>query len=82
MCIILHKRLDVSALVCKYMHMNTSTRRIKRRLMKNGCYLVRHGSDHDIYRHLGIDGIIALPRHRTVSPCVAASIAKKVGWSE
>ena len=40
--------------------------------------MVRHGSNHDIYRHLGIDTIIALPRHRAVSPPVAASIAKRL----
>lgn len=60
--------------------METRTDRIKRRLEKDGWYLARHGSGHDVYRHLGIQGIITLPRHRKVSPGVARSIAKKAGW--
>ena len=60
--------------------MDTSTNRIKRRLEREGWYLVRHGGGHDIYRHPHIDGIITLPRHRKLSPGVVRSIAKKVGW--
>ncbi len=62
--------------------METKTDRIRRALEKDGWYLVRHGSGHDIYRHPSIKGIITLPRHKTVSLGVARSIAKKAGWPE
>ena len=62
--------------------MQTKTERIRRLLEKDGWYLARHGSGHDIYRHPCIRGIITLPRHRTVSPGVARSIARKAGWPE
>ena len=61
-------------------HVETNTRRIRRRLEQEGWFLHRHGSGHDIYRHPRIDGIITLPRHRTVTPGVAHSIARKAGW--
>ena len=60
----------------------TKTDRIRRRLEKDGWYLARHGSVHEVYRHTRIQGIITLPRHKTVSPGVARSIAKKAGWPE
>ncbi|MDE0083103.1 MAG: type II toxin-antitoxin system HicA family toxin [Gammaproteobacteria bacterium] len=62
--------------------METRTTKIKRRLEKGGWYLARHGSSHDIYRHQDIRGIITLPRHRTVSPRVARSIASKAQWRD
>ncbi|MCY4594378.1 MAG: type II toxin-antitoxin system HicA family toxin [Bryobacterales bacterium] len=62
--------------------MEARTSRIKRRLVKDGWYLERHGSNHDIYRHPAISGIITLPRHPTVSDGVAISIAKKAGWTD
>ena len=51
-------------------------------MVRSGCHLARRGSNHDIYRHLGIDATIALPRHRAVSPHVAATIAKTLGWGQ
>lgn len=66
----------------KNVAMETKTDRIRRKLEKDGWYLARHGSGHDIYRHLSIKGIITLPRHKTVSLGVARSIAKKAGWPE
>ena len=73
--------------MCEYMHiikraMNTKTSQIKRRLEKDGWSLSRHGTNHDVYRHPRIRGIITLPRHRTVTPAVARSIAKKTGWAD
>ena len=55
---------------------------IKRRLKQDGWVLLRHGTNHDVYRHPRIKGIITLPRHRTVTPGVARSIAGKAGWPE
>ena len=62
--------------------METKTDRIRRELEKDGWYLARRGSGHDIYRHPSIKGIITLPRHTIVSPGVARSISKKAGWPE
>ena len=59
----------------------TRTIDAKRRLLKDGWYLDRHGAYHDIYRHPTIMGIITLPRHKQLSAGVARSIAKKAGWS-
>ena len=60
--------------------METNTRKIERRLKREGWYLMRQRGGHDIYRHPVISGIITLPRHRDVRPGVARSIAKKAGW--
>lgn len=60
--------------------MDTDRRKVKRRLEEDGWYLARHGSNHDIYRHPLIIGIVTLPRHRTLSIGVASTIAKKAGW--
>lgn len=76
---IFRRSLDIAQSVCKYMRMNTSRRHLKRCIERCGWHLTRHGSNHDIYRHCGIDAIIALPRHRVVSPPVAASITKRLG---
>ena len=62
--------------------MDTNTNRIKRKLERDGWYLVRHGGGHDIYRHPRVKGIITLPRHRELSPGVVRSIAKKAGWPD
>ena len=62
--------------------MGTETRRIRRKLIRDGWYLSRHGAIHDVYRHPTIGGIITLPRHRYVSKGVAASIARKSKWFE
>ena len=48
----------------------TKTDRIRRRLEKDGWFLTRHGSGHDVYKHPRITGIITLPRHKTLSPGV------------
>ena len=65
-----------------YVHLETATSKIKRRLVQDGWYLSRHGVIRDIYRHSTIRGIITLPRHRRASVGVAASIAKKARWGE
>ena len=74
--------LEYSPQVCIYMYVEVVTGRVRRRLVRDGWYLSRHGSSHDIYRHPTIGGIITLPRHQRVSPGGAASIAKKAGWSD
>ncbi len=67
----------MTVVVYQYMRVQTRASRIKRRLEKEEWYLLRHGSGHGIYRHPRISGIITLPRHRTLSPAVARSIARK-----
>ena len=74
-------RLDFSKPVVQISaRMDTTTRRIRRRLEKDGWFLSRRGGAHDIYRHPKIEGIVTLPRHRQVTPAVARSIARKAGW--
>jgi predicted RNA binding protein YcfA (HicA-like mRNA interferase family) len=55
---------------------------IRRRLERDGWYLARRGSAHDVYRHPDIAGIVTLPRHPKLSPAVARSIARKAGWGK
>jgi mRNA interferase HicA len=49
------------------------------RLLREGWELARHGGGHDIYRHPK-NGVVAVPRHRELSPGVARSIARTAGW--
>ena len=75
---------DWKLLMCvRIMHaVETRTRRIRQRLEREGWYLYRHGAGHDIYHHASIALVITLPRHRTVKPGVARSIAKAAGWED
>ena len=50
------------------------------RLTQEGWVLARHGAEHDVYTRPGQPGVVSLPRHRTLSPGVARSIAKSAGW--
>jgi predicted RNA binding protein YcfA (HicA-like mRNA interferase family) len=58
----------------------TNRAKIVRRLERDGWELARHGGEHDIYRHADKPVIIQVPRHRTISPGVARSMAKLAGW--
>lgn len=58
----------------------TNTRKIVKRLESEGWYIHRNGANHDLYRHDSKPGVISVPRHRTVTPGVARSIAKAAGW--
>ena len=57
----------------------TNRAKVVSRLEREGWMLVRHGGGHDIYRRPG-KGVVAVPRHRELSPGVARSIAKTAGW--
>lgn len=61
------------------MPLETSRAKIARRLEAEG-WINQGGGSHDLYRHPQKAGIITLPRHRTVTPGVARSIAKAAGW--
>ena len=52
-----------------------------KRLKKDGWYIHRHGSNHDLYRHPTKDGQLTLPRHRgkEVAKGTYKSILKKAG---
>jgi hypothetical protein len=60
------------------MQNETNTAKIKARLESEGWELVG-GTKHDKYRKAGFPAIM-VPRHRTVTPGVARSIAKAAGW--
>ena len=60
--------------------METNTRKIKRRLERDG-WENTGGGRHDKFKHPERPGeVIVVPRHREVSPGVAEDIAKKAGW--
>ncbi len=59
----------------------TDRSKVAARLMRNG-WVVRHGGAHDVFKHPGRPGRIVLPRHRTLSPGVARTVAKQAGWKE
>jgi predicted RNA binding protein YcfA (HicA-like mRNA interferase family) len=58
----------------------TNRGRIVSRLIREGWVLIRHGGNHDVYRHARKQGAVIVPRHRALSPGVARSIAKAAGW--
>jgi mRNA interferase HicA len=58
----------------------TNRTKIVSRLLREGWVLMRHGREHDIYRHAQRQGAVIVPRHRALSPGVARSIAKAAGW--
>ena len=49
------------------------------RLEREG-WVVRHGGDHDVYKHPSKPGRIVVARHRTLSVGVARVIARAAGW--
>ncbi len=57
----------------------TNRTKIVSRLVREGWELARSSGGHDIYRH-PLRGVVAVPRHRELSPGVARSIAKAAGW--
>jgi len=56
-----------------------NTAKIKARLLREGWQNVG-GSRHDKFRKFGFPAIM-VPRHRVVTPGVAASIARAAGWA-
>ncbi len=58
----------------------TNRNAILRRLGQEGWTLARHGGSHDLYAKPGADVLISVPRHKTLSPGTARSIAKSAGW--
>ena len=58
----------------------TDRSKIVRRLEREGWEQVRHGAEHDVYKHVAKPGVVSVPRHRTLSTGVARQIAKTAGW--
>jgi len=52
---------------------------IVRRLQAEG-WVNDGGGRHDLFRHPERFGVIAVPRHRRLSPGVARAIARAAGW--
>ena len=61
--------------------LETNRNKVAARLVREG-WEVRHGGDHDVYKHPTRVGRIVLPRHRTLSPGVARAVARQAGWLE
>jgi predicted RNA binding protein YcfA (HicA-like mRNA interferase family) len=57
----------------------TSTAKVTARLEREGWENVG-GTKHAKFRKPGSPSIIMVPRHRALTPGVAASIAKAAGW--
>ena len=53
--------------------------RIVRRLLKEG-WTNEGGRKHDLFTHPDFEFPVVVPRHRTLSPGVARSIARAAGW--
>lgn len=62
------------------MQYETSSAKIKARLLREGWANVG-GAKHDKFKKPGLPAIM-VPRHRTVTPGVAESIAKAAGWTK
>jgi predicted RNA binding protein YcfA (HicA-like mRNA interferase family) len=59
--------------------LETNRSKVAARLVREG-WEVRHGGDHDVYKHPTRPGRIILPRHRTLSLGVARAIGKQARW--
>jgi predicted RNA binding protein YcfA (HicA-like mRNA interferase family) len=57
----------------------TNRSRVAARLEREG-WQVRHGSNHDVYKHPSKPGRIVMARHRTLSIGVARVIGRTAGW--
>jgi len=57
----------------------TNRNRVATRLEREG-WVVRRGSNHDVYKHPSKPGRIVMARHRTLSIGVARVIARTAGW--
>ena len=58
----------------------TNRKKVIQRLEQDAWVLTREAGKHDIYTHDEIRFVIPVPRHRTLTPGTARSIAKRAGW--
>jgi hypothetical protein len=59
----------------------TDRAKVIRRRGQEGWRIFRNGAEHDVYVNDAKPGVLAIPRHRTLSPRVALELAKLAGWS-
>ena len=59
--------------------LDTNRSAIVARLEREG-WVVRHGADHDVFKHPARRARIVVSRHRFLSIGVARAIAKAAGW--
>ena len=58
----------------------TNSRKIIQRLQREG-WVLKEGGSHSKFTHAERPGVlIVVPRHASISPGVARSIAKDAGW--
>lgn len=53
-----------------------------RELMKTGCFLKRHGSNHDIYMNPRTGKMAPVPRHSEIRETLCDLIRKQLGTKE
>jgi len=54
-------------------------REFVRSLVKRGCYLKRHGANHDIYTNPANDRTVPIPRHNEIKDTLIRAILKQLG---
>lgn len=57
-------------------------RELLRLLVRNSCYLDRHGANHDIYIHAVSGKKAPIPRHTEIKDSLARLILKQLGVNE
>jgi mRNA interferase HicA len=50
-----------------------------RELIKNGCYLKRHGAKHDLYSNPQNGNTVPVPRHPEIKETLCREIRKQLG---
>jgi predicted RNA binding protein YcfA (HicA-like mRNA interferase family) len=58
-----------------------NTRAFVRELTKAGCYLIRHGRQHDLYANARTGRRAAVPRHPEMKETLCELIRKQLGLS-
>jgi len=60
--------------------LETDRAKVVARLKREGWQLLRHGGKHDVYEQSDHTRVVQVPRHKTLTPGVARSIARAAGW--
>ncbi|MBA3609014.1 MAG: type II toxin-antitoxin system HicA family toxin [Chthoniobacterales bacterium] len=53
-----------------------------RSLSERGCYLKRHGANHDLYLNPANGRVVPVPRHNEIKDTLARAIRKQLGLSD
>jgi mRNA interferase HicA len=54
-------------------------RELVRVLVERGCYLKRHGANHDLYTNPANGRVVPIPRHNEIKDTLAKAIRKQLG---